>query len=93
MRIFYEETANCIVIEGYGRLLAQGSLIAIETGNGRIGVKYKDVTKLEIAWRYEDILKEDGSQAGSGVEEVITYLNNEFLKGRDHILFESLPEL
>lgn len=79
MRIFYDEISKNIVLGSSNRLFATGSLIASEF-RGRVSVVYKDTNLRELFVRHNQILKQDGSPAGSTLADVISYLNDEFVK-------------
>lgn len=80
MRIFYDVTARNIDIVGSGRFFSSGSLEAIASGNNVI-VQYKDSGVQELNDHFSVVQKQDNSQAGTTVTEVVDYLNNEFNKG------------
>lgn len=80
MRVFYDSLKDNIIFEGFDRYFSLGSLIAIGDGNN-IDVKYTDTNISEFYILYSDILKEDGTNAGETVQEVVDYLNEEFNKG------------
>ena len=79
MRIYYDEIAKNIVLGQANRLFATGSLEASEF-RGRVAVVYKDTNFRELFLAHDRIKKQDGSQAGVTLAEVLAYLNAEFNK-------------
>jgi hypothetical protein len=79
MRIYYDETSKNIVLGSITRLFASGSLIAYAE-DGRVAVVYIANNFRELHIRHTQILREDGSPAGSTITAVIDYLNAEFSK-------------
>lgn len=77
MRIYYDETRKNIVLGATNRLFATGSLIA-SIDRGRVAVIYRSNNFRELFIRHEKVLKEDGSPAGATLQDVISYLNEEF---------------
>lgn len=80
MKIFYDLNARNINIFGSGRFFSSGSLEAVASGNNVI-VQYKDSGIQELNDHFSVVQKQDNSQAGENVTEVVDYLNNEFNKG------------
>lgn len=79
MRIYYDETRKNIVLGEVTRLFASGSLMAW-VDRGRVAVVYVANNFRELFIKHDKIFKEDGSPAGSTLQEVIDYLNQEFNK-------------
>lgn len=81
MRIFYDNLARNIDIEGLGRYFSSGSLEAIADGSIDVFVRYKDSTTREIQVPFTEIQQENGTSAGATQSQVLDYLNEEFSKG------------
>ena len=81
MKIFYDKETENIVFENDDRLFSKGSLIAVADGDN-IEVLYKGTGSNSFYLVFSDIQKEDGSQAGSNVSDVVDYLNIEFNIGK-----------
>lgn len=79
MKIYYDNISKNIVLGDNTRLFAVGSLLA-EEFRGRVSVIYKNTNFRELYVKFEKVQKEDGSPAGTTLQEVIDYLNFEFNK-------------
>lgn len=77
MRIYYDELRKNIVLGTTNRLFAAGSLIALPEA-GRISVIYRSNSFRELWVKHTQILRENGSPAGSTLSSVVAYLNAEF---------------
>lgn len=80
MKVYYDKDKMNILIEGYGRYFANNSLIA-ENLNGKVLIRYVNTDINEFYLDYTDFQKENGTQAGNNVTEVVDYLNKEFGRG------------
>jgi len=79
MRIYYDEVSKNIVLGATTRLFATESLVA-SADRGRVSVVYRANNFRELFIRHTQVLREDGSPAGSTLTAVIDYLNTEFNK-------------
>lgn len=81
MKVYFDNQTNNIIIEGLTRFFPSGSLVAVADGNN-VYINYINNPILEVYDNYANFLKSDGSPAGASASSVVTYLNNEFAKGR-----------
>ncbi len=81
MRIFYDNETENIVFENDDRLFSKGSLVAVADGNN-IEILYNGTGSNSFYLEFTDVQKEDGSQAGGNVSDVVDYLNIEFNIGK-----------
>ena len=79
MRIYYDNTRKNIVLGMTTRLFATGSLVA-QADRGRVAVVYLANNFRELFIKHDKVLREDGSPAGATLQEVLDYLNAEFVR-------------
>lgn len=76
MKVYYEQTTNSVILENQDRLFPN-TLIA-EIVDGQIAIKDKDVNVIEVIREFDFFQREDGSQAGTDINEALAYLNGQF---------------
>lgn len=89
MRVYFEEETNTVVIENQERLFAN-TLIAEEL-NGKVSIRDKALNIIEVVADYTQYQKEDSSPAGNNIQEVIDYLNSEFILKNTGRLQQGVP--
>lgn len=77
MRIFYDNNTRTVTIENVNKYFSNASLEALPDGDN-ISIKYVNTDKLEIYDHFSAFQKENGTQAGANVTEVVDYLNLQF---------------
>lgn len=80
MKIYYDESKQNVIFEGFNRYFSMGSLVAILDGDN-VEVKYSDTDITEFYLETANIQDKDGNSAGVTPQDVVDYLNTEFNKG------------
>lgn len=79
MKIYFDSETINIVIEGIGRFLANGSLIAVADGDN-ISVSYRDTQSMQLYMHYSEFKDEADVSYGIDASTVVNALNEEFDK-------------
>lgn len=79
MKVYFDNTTLNVVIEGVGRYMANGSLIASVDGDN-VYISYKDIGSKELYMHYSEYKTQSNVPYGSDASSVATALNLEFDK-------------
>lgn len=82
MKIYFDEDSDNIVLGTTLTGVSGGTLEAVIHGSQKIGIRYKKSSTYEVVVPYSDVFDEFDNPAGTTVNEVLVYLNEEFDKNK-----------